>query len=136
MKIQIVDKPWWIVALWSTAAIVISLAISVLAAIAISDFQWQLFPLIMKVWWLAFLVIIVIVDAIVVLNTLFPLQTISITLLAIAFVFMLASVQNTRGQELRTIISKQVDLDYLVASITVFAFFIAFITIYKTRSSK
>lgn len=136
MKIQIVDKPWWIVALWSSAGIAIGLAISVLTAIIISDFQWHLFPQIMRVWWLAFLIIIVIIDAIVVLITMFPFETITLTLLAIAFVFMLASANNATGQELRSIISEHVVLDYLAASVTVFAFSLAFATIYKTRSNK
>lgn len=135
MKERIVDERWWFVALWSTAGIAIGLAISVLIAIAISDFQWHLFPRIMRTWWLAFLVIIIMVDTVVVLITQFPLATISVTLMGIASIFMLASGQNSTAKELRLIISEHVDIGYLVASITVMAFFFAFITIYKVRSN-
>ena len=134
MKERIVDRSWWFVALWSTIIIAIAIAITVLTAIVINDFQWHLFPVIMKVFWLTFLVIVVMVDIIIVLITKFPLGTISVTLLATAFIFMLASVQNPMGQELRSIVSNQVELDYLVASITFMAFFFAIVAIYKVRS--
>ncbi len=136
MKAQIIDKRWWVVALWSTAGIIAGLALGVLTAIIISDFQWHLFPQIMSIWWLAFIIIIAVVDMIIVLITKFPLQTISITLLAISFVFMLASAHDATGQELRSIISEYVELNYLVASITVFAFWVTFVTIYQTRRKK
>ena len=136
MNDRFTDKSWWVIALWSTLAVTIALAISVLVAVVISGFQWYIFMQILMLWWLAFLILIVLIDVVIVLTVQFPLQTISITLLTFASLFTMASAQNTTGQALRSFISERLDLDYLVAAITVFAFLLAFVTIVKTRNNE
>lgn len=129
-----VSKPAWLVSLWSIVPVAISLVITAFIAVAIIGFQWGLLLNVFRVWWLAFLVIIVFAYVIVFLVTKYPLGTISIGLLTIAFLFILASPkQNEIALKLNSAIYDFVDVNLLVGAFTISAFVLAFFVIYKER---
>jgi len=129
-----VSKPAWLVALWSIAFVAIGLVLAVLITVATIGFQWSLLLTVFSLLWLAFLVIIVFVYILVFLATKYPLGTVSIGLLTIAFIFLLASFKgNDIGQQLNSAIYNLVDVNLLVGAFTISAFVLAFFTIYKQR---
>lgn len=129
-----VRKPAWLVALWAMVPIAICLVITAFTAVAIIGFQWGLLLTVFRVWWLAFLLIMVFVYVIVFLATKYPLGTVSIGLLTIAAIFILASLkENDMAQQLNSAIYSFVDVNLLVGAFTISAFVLAFFAIYKER---
>ncbi len=129
-----VRKPAWLVALWSIVPVAIGLVITAFIAVAIIGFKWDLLLNVFRVWWLAFLVIMVFVCVIVFLVTKYPLGTISLGLFIIAFLFILASPkENEIALKLNSAIYDFVDVNLLVGAFTISAFALAFFAIYKER---
>ena len=129
-----VRKPPWLIALWSIVPVVLACVSIPFIAVAIIGFECRLVFDVFRVYWLVFLLIIVFVFILMLLVFKYPAGTISTGLLLIAFLLLIASAQeNEIAQQLRSIIHKTVELDFVVGAITLLAFALAFSRIYKGK---
>lgn len=129
-----VSKSAWLVALRSVAYVAIGIVITSVIATIIIGFQWGLLLNVFKIWWLAYLLIIVFVYFIVFFVIKYPLGTISSSLFIVAFLFVLASPKdNEIALKLNSAIYDFVDVNLLIGAFTILAFVLAFYAIYKER---
>ena len=128
------SKPAWLVALWSVVIVAISLIVTSFIAVIIIGFQWDLLLHVFKVWWLAYLLILVFVYVIVFLVIKYPLGTIVSSLSIAAFILVLASPKsNEISTSLNAAIRGYVDVSFLIGAFTIVAFALAFYAIYTER---
>lgn len=128
------SKPAWLVALWSVVIVAISLIVTSFIAVIIIGFQWGLLLDVFKVWWLAYLLILVFVYVIVFLVIRYPVGTIVSSLFVAAFILVLASPKNNEiSIRLNAIIRGNVDASFLIGAFTIVAFALAFYAIYRER---
>jgi len=127
-----VSKPAWQIALWSIVPVAIVCIIVPFIAVTIIGFDWGLVLNVFKVFWLAFLLVIVFVFGLMFLINRYPLGTITTGLLLIAFLFALASPKgNDIAQKLNSAIYDFADVNLLVGAFTISAFALAFVVAYK-----
>lgn len=120
------NKPAWLVTLRSIVPLVILLVLLPFILVAIVGFQWHLVLDVFKIWWIAFLVIIVFVYIMMLLISKYPAGTPIVGLLAIAFVFLLASPEKEYvAEKIRESVANTFDINYLVGAVTFFALALA-----------
>jgi len=126
----------WRAALCAFVIVIIAILIAMLGAVAVSQWNWQLIPDILKLWPI-FLVLLVVVVLLFTVMALYPVQVLVTSFIAFGLLLLMASSKGTMFNEtIAGWISKNWDINLLSASITVFSLAFAIAAVTSARRNK
>ncbi|GAI07697.1 unnamed protein product, partial [marine sediment metagenome] len=132
------DKiPPWLYAVIAFSSLLAIWLLTVVAVVIMEEMEWREYPLILQRLWIPIVSTLVLTLLVSFVAAMYGERLILTTLVVVGAVFILVSIKDTNFREIVfPVIDKSLDVDLLVAGITLLAFALALGTITRRYNSK